>query len=372
MNKELNSIGINKKPSETTVVVAMSGGVDSSTVAGIMKNEGYKVIGITLKLYDDGKEIAKSKQCCSGQDIMDAKRVAHKLDIEHKILYYQDKFKQGVIDNFVDSYLNGETPIPCVQCNQTVKFKDLFEVSKDLNADALVTGHYVKNITANNTNNMYRAIDENRDQSYFLFNTTREQLDYLRFPLGGMLKDKTREIAKELDLNVANKPDSQDICFVPNGDYASVIRKFRPDSFQKGNIKNLDGKVIGVHDGIINFTIGQRKGIKVSDKEPLYVLKINSDKNEIIVGAKENLGKKNIFLKDLNLLTDKKDLDKNIYVKVRSTGNLLEAKVDLKDNNNAQVNLIKPEDGISPGQACVFYNKDQFGFKVLGGGWIYN
>jgi tRNA-uridine 2-sulfurtransferase len=372
MNKELNSIGMNKKPSETTVVVAMSGGVDSSTVAGIMKNEGYKVIGITLKLYDDGKEVAKSKQCCSGQDIMDAKRVAHKLDIEHKILYYQDKFKQGVIDNFVDSYLNGETPIPCVQCNQTVKFKDLFEVSKDLNADALVTGHYVKNITANNTNNMYRAIDENRDQSYFLFNTTREQLDYLRFPLGGMLKDKTREIAKELDLNVADKPDSQDICFVPNGDYASVIRKFRPDSFQKGNIKNLDGKVIGVHDGIINFTIGQRKGIKVSDKEPLYVLKINSDKNEIIVGAKENLGKKNIFLKDLNLLTDKKDLDKNIYVKVRSTGNLLEAKVDLKDNNNAQVNLIKPEDGISPGQACVFYNKDQFGFKVLGGGWIYN
>ena len=335
MNKELNSIGINKKPEDTTVVVAMSGGVDSSTVAGIMKNEGYKVIGITLKLYDDGKEVAKSKQCCSGQDIMDAKRVAHKLGIEHKILYYQDKFKQGVIDNFVDSYLNGETPIPCVQCNQTVKFKDLFEVSKDLNADALVTGHYVKNVTANNTNNMYRAIDENRDQSYFLFNTTREQLDYLRFPLGGMLKDKTREIAKELDLNVADKPDSQDICFVPNGDYASVIRKFRPDSFQKGNIKNLEGNVIGVHDGIINFTIGQRKGIKVSDKEPLYVLKINSENNEIIVGPKENLGKKDISLKDLNLLTDKKDLDQNIFVKVRSTGNLLKAKIDYKDNNSS-------------------------------------
>ena len=363
MNKELNSIGINKKPEDTTVVVAMSGGVDSSTVAGIMKNEGYKVIGITLKLYDDGKEVAQSKQCCSGQDIMDAKRVAHKLGIEHKILYYQDKFKQGVIDNFVDSYLKGETPIPCVQCNQTVKFKDLFEVSKDLKADALVTGHYVKNITSNNTNNMYRAIDENRDQSYFLFNTTREQLDYLRFPLGGMLKDKTREIAKELDLNVADKPDSQDICFVPNGDYASVIRKFRPDSFQKGNIKNLDGKVIGVHDGIINFTIGQRKGIKVSDKEALYVLKINSDKNEIIVGPKENLGKKEISLKDLNLLTDKKDLDQNIFVKVRSTGSLLEAKVDLKDNNTANVHLLNPEDGISPGQACVFYSKDQFGQK---------
>ena len=370
MNKELNSIGIEKKTEDTTVVVAMSGGVDSSTVAGIMKNEGYKVIGITLKLYDDGKEVAKSKQCCSGQDIMDAKRVAHKLGIQHKILYYQDKFKQGVIDNFVDSYLNGETPIPCVQCNQTVKFKDLFEVSKDLNADALVTGHYVKNITTNNINNMYRAIDENRDQSYFLFNTTREQLDYLRFPLGGMLKNKTREIAKELDLNVADKPDSQDICFVPNGDYTSVIRKFRPDSFQKGNIKNLDGKVIGVHDGIINFTIGQRKGIKVSDKEPLYVLKINSDSNEIIVGPKENLGKKDISLKGLNLLTDKKDLDQSIFVKVRSTGSLLEAKVNLKENNTAHVHLLNPEDGISPGQACVFYQKDNFGHKVLGGGWV--
>jgi tRNA-specific 2-thiouridylase len=352
------------------VVVAMSGGVDSSTVAGIMKKEGYKVIGITLKLYDDGKEVAASKQCCSGQDIMDAKRVAHKLNIEHKILYYQDKFKQGVIDNFVDSYLNGETPIPCVQCNQTVKFKDLFEVSKELNADALVTGHYVKSITSNNTTNMYRAIDENRDQSYFLFNTTREQLDYLRFPLGGMLKNKTREIAKDLDLNVADKPDSQDICFVPNGDYASVIRKFRPDSFQKGNIKNLDGNVIGVHDGIINFTIGQRKGIKVSDKEPLYVLKINSENNEIIVGPKEKLGKKTITLKDLNLLTDKTELEKNIFVKVRSTGSLLEAKIDLMDNNTAHVSLINPEDGISPGQACVFYNKDQYGHKVLGGGWI--
>ena len=372
MNKELNSIGINKRPEDTTVVVAMSGGVDSSTVAGIMKNEGYKVIGITLKLYDDSKEVASSKQCCSGQDIMDAKRVAHKLGIEHKILYYQDKFKQGVIDNFIDSYLNGETPIPSVQCNQTVKFKDLFEYSKQLNADAMITGHYVKSVTLGKETSMYRAIDENRDQSYFLFNTTKDQLNYLRFPLGGMLKDETREIAQELDLNVANKPDSQDICFVPNGDYASVIRKFRPDSFQKGNIKNLDGEVIGVHDGIINFTIGQRKGIKVSDKEPLYVIKIYSDQNEIIVGPKEHLGKKDISLKNLNLLTNKKDLDQNIFVKVRSTGNLLEAKVDLNIDNTAHVHLVNSEDGISPGQACVFYNKDQFGYKVLGGGWIEN
>ena len=370
MNKELNCIGINKKPSDTTVVVAMSGGVDSSTVAGMMKKEGFKVIGITLKLYDDGKEVAASKQCCSGQDIMDAKRVAQKLDIEHKILYYQNKFKQGVIDNFVESYLKGETPIPCVQCNQTVKFKDLFEVSKDLKADALITGHYVKSITFENQTNMYRAIDENRDQSYFLFNTTREQLNYLRFPLGGLLKNETREIAKKLELNVADKPDSQDICFVPNGDYASVIQKFRPDSFKKGNIKNLDGKVIGVHDGIINFTIGQRKGIKVSDKEALYVLNIDSDKNEILVGPKEKLGKKNIYLKNTNLLTNEIDFKNEMYVKVRSTGKLLKAKINLKKNKKAEVKLNISEDGISPGQACVFYNKDNQGYRVLGGGWI--
>ena len=372
MNNNLNSIGLKKSPSETTVVVAMSGGVDSSTVAGMMKKEGYKVIGITLKLYDDGKEVAASKQCCSGQDIMDAKRVAQKLDIEHKILYYQNKFKQGVIDNFVDSYLKGETPIPCVQCNQTVKFKDLFEVAKDLKADALITGHYVKSITTDNQTNMYRAIDENRDQSYFLFNTSREQLNYLRFPLGGMLKDETRSIAKKLNLNVADKPDSQDICFVPNGDYASVIQKFRPESFKKGNIKNLEGKVIGVHDGIINFTIGQRKGIKVSDKDALYVIKIDAKKNEIIVGPREKLGKKDINLHDLNLLVNEDEFKNKIFVKVRSTGKLLKGKVNFNKDKTVLVNLEEFEDGISPGQACVFYSKDNFGFKVLGGGWIKN
>ncbi len=372
MYNELNSIGLDKKPSDTTVVVAMSGGVDSSTVAGMMKNEGYKVIGITLKLYDDGKDVASSKQCCSGQDIMDAKRVANKLGIEHKILYYQNKFKQGVIDNFVDSYLKGETPIPCVQCNQTVKFKDLFEVSKDLKADAMITGHYVKSITSGNETNMYRAVDENRDQSYFLFNTTKDQLNYLRFPLGGMLKDETRKIAKQLDLNVSDKPDSQDICFVPNGDYASVIQKFKPEAYKKGNIKDLNGKVIGVHDGIVNFTIGQRKGIKVSDKDPLYVLKINADKNEIIVGPKDKLGKKTIHLNNLNLLANKNEFKDEILVKVRSTGKLLNAKVSFKDLEKAEVNLKISEDGISPGQACVFYKKDSFGYKVLGGGWITN
>ena len=366
----MNSLGINKPKKETKVVVAMSGGVDSSVVAALMKQEGYDVTGITLKLYDDSKQSREGRQCCAGQDILDAKRVASKLGIEHKILYYQSKFKQGVIDNFIDSYLKGETPIPCVQCNQTVKFKDLFEVSKELKADALITGHYVKSVTENDETNMYRAIDENRDQSYFLFNTTREQLNYLRFPLGDMLKNETRAIAKKLDLNVADKPDSQDICFVPNGDYASVIQKFRPDSFQKGNIKNLEGKVIGVHDGIINFTIGQRKGIKVSDKDPLYVLKINSEKNEIIVGSKENLGKKIINIKNINLLAHKNELDRNILVKVRSTGKLLDAKINLKENNSAEVNLDELENGISPGQACVFYSQDQLGYKVLGGGWI--
>ncbi len=369
MKTKINSLGIEKDPKDTKVIVAMSGGVDSSTVAGLMKKEGYKVVGITLKLYDDSKQVAKSKQCCSGQDIMDAKRVANKLDIDHKILYYQNKFKAGVIDNFVESYLKGETPIPCVQCNKTVKFNDLFEESKNLNADALITGHYVKNITEKNKNEMYRATDENRDQSYFLFNTTREQLNFLRFPLGAMLKDQTRKIAKELELNVADKPDSQDICFVPNGNYASVIQKFKPESFKKGNIKNLEGKVIGVHEGIINYTIGQRKGIKVSDKEALYVIKINADKNEIIVGKKEALAKKIINLKNLNLLVDKKEFKDDIFVKVRSTGKLLKSKIEI-NNNTANVNLFENEYGISPGQACVFYKKNINGYKVLGGGWI--
>ena len=369
MNTKLNSIGLKKNPSETKVVVAMSGGVDSSTVAALMKNEGYKVIGITLKLYDDTKEISKSKQCCAGQDILDAKRVADKLGIEHKILYYQSKFKEGVIDNFVESYLKGETPIPCVQCNQTVKFKDLLEESKNLKADALITGHYVKSITLNNETNMYKAIDDNRDQSYFLFNTTRDQLNYLRFPLGGLMKNETRNIAKKLNLNVADKPDSQDICFVPNSDYSSVIRKYRPDSFQKGNIKDINNNVIGVHEGIINFTIGQRRGIKVSDKEPLYVIKINAENNEIIVGSKKNLIQKKIKLKNINILANQKEFLDEVFVKVRSTGKLLKAKVNFSDIST-EVDLLEDEYGISPGQACVFYSKNDQGYKVLGGGWI--
>ena len=369
MSLKKNSLGINKDPKDTTVVVAMSGGVDSSTVAGMMKKEGFNVIGITLKLYDDGKETAQSKQCCAGQDIMDAKRVADKLKIKHKILYYQNKFKEGVIDNFVDSYLKGETPVPCIQCNKTVKFNDLFNEAKKLNADALVTGHYVKSVTDNNITNMYRAIDENRDQSYFLFNTTREQLNFLRFPLGGMLKSETREIAKNLELNVADKPDSQDICFVPNGDYVSVIGKLKPDSFKKGNIKDKSGKVLGVHDGIINFTIGQRRGIKIAAEEPLYVVDINPELNEIIVGTRKDLIKRHISLRDINLLCEKKVFENEILVKIRSTGKLIKSKLIL-EKNDAKLELLEDEYGISPGQACVFYSKDKYGDKVLGGGWI--
>ena len=369
MSLKKNSLGINKDPKDTTVVVAMSGGVDSSTVAGMMKKEGFNVIGITLKLYDDGKETAQSKQCCAGQDIMDAKRVADKLKIKHKILYYQNKFKEGVIDNFVDSYLKGETPVPCIQCNKTVKFNDLFNEAKKLNADTLVTGHYVKSVTDNNITNMYRAIDENRDQSYFLFNTTREQLNFLRFPLGGMLKSETREIAKNLELNVADKPDSQDICFVPNGDYVSVISKLKPDSFKKGNIKDKSGKVLGVHDGIINFTIGQRRGIKIAAEEPLYVVDINPELNEIIVGTRKDLIKRHILLRDINLLCEKKVFENEILVKIRSTGKLIKSKLIL-EKNDAKLELLEDEYGISPGQACVFYSKDKYGDKVLGGGWI--
>jgi len=365
----MNSLGINKTNKETRVVVAMSGGVDSSVVAALMKEEGYDVTGITLKLYDDTKQSREGRQCCAGQDIMDAKRVSEKISIKHEILYYQKKFKTEVIDSFIDSYAAGETPIPCVQCNQTVKFRDLFKYAKDLNADALITGHYVSRIQQNGNASMYRAKDHNRDQSYFLFSTTQEQLNFLRFPLGEIDKAETRSIAKKLDLNVADKPDSQDICFVPNGDYSSVIKKFRPDSFKSGKIIDLDGNQIGEHEGIINYTIGQRKGIKIASNKPLYVVNINSDNNTVVVGNKENLEIKEIRLRELNILADKKEFDKAINIKVRSTGRLLKAKINL-ENNYAKVEILDKEIGISPGQACVFYSQDEYGDKVLGGGWI--
>ena len=365
----MNTLGINKSNKETKVVVAMSGGVDSSVVAALMKQEGYDVTGITLKLYDDSKQSKEGRQCCAGQDIMDAKRVSEKIDIKHEILYYQKKFKSKVIDSFIDSYAAGETPIPCVQCNQTVKFRDLFKYAKDLKADALITGHYVSRFQKNGHASMYRAKDQSRDQSYFLFNTTQEQLDFLRFPLGNLDKSETRNIAKNLNLNVADKPDSQDICFVPNGDYSSVIKKFRPESFKKGKIIDLNGNQIGEHEGIINYTIGQRKGIKISSDQPLYVININADNNTVIVGKKENLEIKEIQLRELNILGNHIEFEKAVNVKVRSSGRLLKAKINFIDKL-AKVEILEKETGISPGQACVFYSKDEVGDKVLGGGWI--
>ena len=367
--KNINSLGFEKSVKNTKIVVAMSGGVDSSTVAGMIKKEGYDVIGVTLKLYDDIKTSKKGRQCCAGQDIVDAKRVSQELNIEHKILYYQKRFKADVIDSFIDSYVAGETPIPCVQCNQTVKFRDLYTYSKKLGADALVTGHYVDRIQKNGNAEMYRAKDLERDQSYFLFNTTKNQLNFLRFPLGKMRKKETRELALKLNLNVADKPDSQDICFVPNGDYVSVINKFRPETFNKGNIIDIDGKIIGEHDGIINFTIGQRKGIKISSDCPLYVIRLDAKKNEVTVGKKEFLLIKKINLRNVSIL-DKIENNGNLFVKVRSTGRLIRSKIKKLDNEKAEVILLEKETGVSPGQACVFYSKNEIGDKVLGGGWI--
>lgn len=351
------------------IAVAMSGGVDSSVTAALLVEAGYQVIGITLQLYDHGQMVDKKGACCAGQDIYDARTVADQLGFPHYVLDYESVFKQSVIEDFADSYINGETPIPCVRCNQKVKFRDLLTVAKNLGAKALATGHYVQRIpNTTHQGELHKAVDDSRDQSYFLFTTTQEQLDYLRFPLGNMPKTETREHAKRFGLKVAEKPDSQDICFVPSGGYAAVVEKLRPGALDKGEIVHVDGQVLGHHNGIINYTIGQRKGIGVSFPTPLYVIQLNPEAKQVVVGPKEALAKTTITVKEVNWLDDSDSFSegRSLTVKIRSTHSGIPATIKKTGTTSALVTFDEPEYGISAGQACVFYDKN----RVLGGGWI--
>lgn len=370
----LNSLGFDKAPEDTRVVVAMSGGVDSSVVAALLHEQGYEVIGVTLQLYDHGAAVAKARSCCAGQDIHDARRVAGDLGIPHYVLDYESRFRQSVIDDFADSYLRGETPIPCVRCNQGVKFHDLLSMARELGADALATGHYVESRAlegSGSRRSMHVPADIARDQSYFLFATTQDQLDYLRFPLGHMKKDDVRALAEKYGLSVAAKPDSQDICFVPNGDYASVIAKLRPEAHDPGDIVHLDGRVLGRHDGIINFTIGQRRGLGVTVGEPIYVISIDAAQKRVVVGPKDALFTRELTLRELNWLGERVDMagSTQIYAKVRSTRPAAPAKLITSDGET-KVILADGDHGVSPGQACVLYEGEGPGARVLGGGWI--